>query len=36
MRTLAIGDIHGCNAALTALLEKVNPAPDDQIIFLGD
>ena len=36
MRTLAIGDIHGCNAALSALLEQVQPDPADQIIFLGD
>ena len=36
MRTLAIGDIHGCHAALTCLLEKVKPCADDRIIFLGD
>jgi serine/threonine protein phosphatase 1 len=36
MRTLAIGDIHGCNAALTSLLKAVQPAREDQIIFLGD
>jgi len=36
MRTLAIGDIHGCNVALTCLLEQVKPRADDQIIFLGD
>lgn len=36
MRTLAIGDIHGCNAALRALLEKVRPESTDQVIFLGD
>jgi serine/threonine protein phosphatase 1 len=36
MRTLAIGDIHGCNGALRALLEAVQPGPEDQVIFLGD
>jgi serine/threonine protein phosphatase 1 len=36
MRTLAIGDIHGCHSALTTLLEQVAPRPDDQIVFLGD
>jgi serine/threonine protein phosphatase 1 len=36
MRTLAIGDIHGCHAALTALLAQVRPQPDDKLIFLGD
>lgn len=35
-RTLAIGDIHGCSAALTALLEAISPAPDDTIVTLGD
>ena len=36
MRTLAIGDIHGCHVALTCLLEQVKPRSDDKIIFLGD
>ena len=36
MRTLAIGDIHGCNTALTHLLREVQPIIDDRIIFLGD
>jgi len=36
MRTLAIGDIHGCCTALLALLDEVKPRPDDQLIFLGD
>ncbi|MDB6128941.1 MAG: serine/threonine protein phosphatase [Verrucomicrobiales bacterium] len=36
MRTLAIGDIHGCNMALTTLLENVRATGDDQIVFLGD
>lgn len=36
MRTLAIGDIHGCNTALRQLLRQVQPVRDDRIIFLGD
>ena len=35
-RLLAIGDIHGCNRALIALLEAVDPGPDDTLITLGD
>lgn len=35
-RTLAIGDIHGCLAALEALLEAIRPQPDDTVITLGD
>jgi len=36
MRTLAIGDVHGCDTALTTLLEQVAPRVDDRIVFLGD
>ncbi len=36
MRILAIGDIHGCHRALTALLDAVAPQPDDLLITLGD
>ena len=36
MRTLAIGDIHGCNTALTTLLKNVEVRPDDKLIFIGD
>ena len=36
MRTLAIGDIHGCSMALDALLDAVAPTPDDTVIVLGD
>lgn len=35
-RTIAIGDIHGCSAALRALLEVIRPTPDDLIVTLGD
>ena len=36
MRTLAIGDIHGCSRALRALLDAVGPTPEDRIVTLGD
>jgi len=36
MRTLAIGDIHGCHTALNNLLDAVCPRPEDRIVFLGD
>jgi serine/threonine protein phosphatase 1 len=35
-RTIAIGDIHGCSAALRALLVALCPQPDDLIVALGD
>jgi serine/threonine protein phosphatase 1 len=35
-RTIAIGDIHGCAAALAALVEAVRPGPDDTLVTLGD
>ena len=35
-RWLAIGDIHGCLAQLTKLMELVHPAAVDRIVFLGD
>lgn len=36
MRTLAIGDIHGCLTALTTLAAFVPIQPDDQLVTLGD
>ena len=36
MRTLVIGDIHGCSFALDRLLQAVAPSGDDRIITLGD
>jgi serine/threonine protein phosphatase 1 len=36
MRTLAIGDIHGCYTALTTLANFVPFSTDDQIVTLGD
>lgn len=35
-RTIAIGDIHGCVAAVDALLKAIRPDPDDTIVTLGD
>ncbi len=35
-KTLVIGDIHACTDELEALLDKVGPASDDQIISIGD
>ena len=35
-RTIAIGDVHGCAAALDALLSAIAPKPDDTIVTLGD
>src|SRR5262245_50312650 len=36
MRTLAIGDIHGCLSALDALLDEVDPQHGDLVVALGD
>jgi serine/threonine protein phosphatase 1 len=36
VRTLAIGDIHGCHETLVTLLNQVRPSSEDTIIFLGD
>ncbi len=35
-RTIAIGDIHGCWAALRALVAAIKPAADDTLVPLGD
>jgi serine/threonine protein phosphatase 1 len=36
MRTIAIGDIHGCSQALAALLHAIAPRPQDVLVTLGD
>jgi serine/threonine protein phosphatase 1 len=36
MRTLAIGDIHGCALHLDRLLAAVQPTAEDTLVFLGD
>ena len=35
-RLIAIGDVHGCAAALDALIEALDPQPADTIVTLGD
>ncbi len=35
-RTIAIGDIHGCNEKLEVLLKRLSIEKDDTLIFLGD
>lgn len=35
-RIIAIGDIHGCSIALSALLDAIQPGSTDTIITLGD
>ena len=35
-RVFAIADIHGCNKTLRALVDKIVPTKEDQLIFLGD
>jgi serine/threonine protein phosphatase 1 len=35
-RLFAIGDIHGCSAALRTLIEAIDPRPEDTIVILGD
>ena len=35
-RTIAIGDIHGCDLALESLLNAIGPTADDTIVPLGD
>ena len=37
MRTIIIGDIHGCSAELEKLLNRIEPkAGEDRLVFLGD
>jgi serine/threonine protein phosphatase 1 len=35
-RVIAIGDVHGCAAALRALVSEIRPQPDDTLVILGD
>lgn len=35
-RTIAVGDIHGCNTALDLLLSNLKPTAEDTIVVLGD
>ncbi len=36
MRTIIIGDVHGCRIELEALLDRVAFASGDQLVFVGD
>jgi serine/threonine protein phosphatase 1 len=36
MRTIVIGDIHGCSKALLGLMDALCPQAEDHFIFLGD
>lgn len=35
-RLIAVGDIHGCDAAFATLLGAIAPQPSDRLILLGD
>ena len=35
-RIIAIGDVHGCSAALAALVRASDPTALDTLVFLGD
>ena len=35
-RLIAIGDVHGCSAALRTLIEVIDPKPEDTVVTLGD
>lgn len=36
MALYAIGDVHGCARSLEALLARINPVPEDHLVFVGD
>ena len=36
MRTIAIGDIHGCSKSIRGLIEAIEPTREDLLVFLGD
>jgi serine/threonine protein phosphatase 1 len=33
---IAVGDVHGCDHALDALLDAISPGSSDHLVFLGD
>src|SRR6185369_17673450 len=35
-RIIAVGDVHGCSAALASLVRAIDPTPLDTLVFLGD
>ncbi len=36
MRTIIVGDVHGCLQELDELLERAAPGPEDHLVFAGD
>jgi serine/threonine protein phosphatase 1 len=36
MSLFAVGDIHGCSRTLDLMLERIDPGPDDHLVFVGD
>lgn len=36
MKKIIIGDVHGCDKALRALLERLRQGEEDRLILLGD
>ena len=34
--TYVVGDIHGCLGPLNQLLRKIQPRPEDEVVFIGD
>jgi serine/threonine protein phosphatase 1 len=34
--TYVVGDIHACLKPLQRLLEKIDPEPDEEVVFIGD
>lgn len=36
MGLIAIGDIHGCARTMEALLARLQPTPEDHLVFVGD
>jgi Calcineurin-like phosphoesterase len=35
-RAIAVGDIHGCSLALKAMVDAIDPGPDNLLVTLGD
>ena len=36
MRTIIVGDVHGCDRQLREILDKTGPGKDDVVVLLGD
>ena len=36
MKTIIIGDVHGCDKPLHALLDRIQPGAEDTLVMLGD